>query len=98
LIVLQNPQPGQRGSLGRNVIKGPALWRFDANLEKAFNITETKTLRLRADAFNVLNHPQPGAPNLSINPNLQNGAAIPFGQITQKTGGRTIQAQLRFQF
>ena len=98
LIVLQNPQPGQRGNLGQNVIKGPAIWRFDTNLEKSFQLTETKSLRLRADAFNVLNHPQPGNPNLSINPNLNNGAAIPFGQITSKTGGRTFQGQLRFQF
>jgi len=46
----------------------------------------------------VTNHPQPGNPNLSINPNLTNGVPIPFGQITAKTGGRTMQAQLRFQF
>jgi hypothetical protein len=98
LIVLQNPQPGLRGNLGRNVIKGPTLWRFDANLEKSFRITESKSFRLRADAFNVFNHPQPANPNLSINPNLVTGAAIPFGQITTKTGGRTFQGQLRFQF
>jgi hypothetical protein len=98
LIVLQNPQPGQRGNLGQNVIKGPAIWRFDANLEKSFRITESKSLRVRADAFNVLNHPQPGNPNLSINPNLNNGVPVPFGQITTKAGGRTLQGQLRFQF
>jgi hypothetical protein len=97
-IVLQNPQPGQVGNLGQNVIKGPALWRFDTNLEKSFRITESKSLKLRADAFNVLNHPQPANPNLSINPNLTTGAAIPFGQINMKTGGRTFQGQLRFQF
>jgi hypothetical protein len=93
VVVLQNPQPGQRGNLGQNVIKGPATWRFDSNLEKSFRITESKSLRLRADAFNVLNHPQPGNPNLSIN--LATG---PLGQITTKTGGRTFQGQLRFQF
>jgi hypothetical protein len=93
VVILQNPQPGQRGNLGQNVIKGPATWRFDTNLEKSFTITESKSLRLRADAFNVLNHPQPGNPNLSIN--LATG---PLGQITTKTGGRTFQGQLRFQF
>src|SRR5262245_25399937 len=107
LIVLQNPQPGQVGSLGQNVIKGPSLWRFDANLEKSFRISETKSVRFRADAFNVLNHPQPATtaspnPNLSINPTLTPGPtfgqAIPFGQINTKTGGRAFQGQLRFQF
>jgi hypothetical protein len=98
LIVLQNPQPGQRGNLGNNVLKGPALWGLNTNLQKSFQITESKSLRFRVDAFNLLNHPQPGNPNLSINPNLNNGVPIPFGQITAKAGGRTLQAQLRFQF
>jgi hypothetical protein len=98
VIVLQNPQPGRRGNAGRNVLKGPALWRFDTNLEKSFRIAESKSIKFRADAFNVLNHPQPGGPSMSINPNLGTGAAIPFGQITTKTGGRTFQGQLRFQF
>src|SRR5262245_47007120 len=103
-IVLQNPQPGKRGNLGQNVIKGLPVWRFDANLAKAFKVTETKSLQFRIDAFNVLNHPQPAymnnqsMPNLSINPNLTTGAAIPWGQLTQKIGSRVFQGQLRFMF
>jgi hypothetical protein len=98
LIVLQNPKPGTIGNLGNNVIKGPSLWGFNTNLQKSFKLGESKSLQFRADAFNVTNHPQPGVANLSINPNLANGVPIPFGQITAKTGGRTLQAQLRFQF
>jgi hypothetical protein len=98
LIVLQNPQPGTRGNLGQNVLRVLPVWRFDANIAKAFRITETKSLQFRADAFNVLNHPQPGNPNLSINPNLISGAAVPWGQITTKTGNRVFQGQLRLQF
>jgi Carboxypeptidase regulatory-like domain len=104
LIVLQNPQPGKRGNLGQNVVKGLPVWRFDANLAKAFKVTETKSLQFRVDAFNVLNHPQPAymnnqsMPNLSINPNLTTGAAIPWGQLTQKIGSRVFQGQLRFMF
>jgi hypothetical protein len=41
----------------------------------------------------VLNHPQPGNPNLSINASI-----TPFGQITTKTGGRVFQGQLRLNF
>jgi hypothetical protein len=98
LIVLQNPQPGKRGNLGQNVLEGLGLWRFDANLAKSFRLTESTSLQFRADAFNVLNHPQPGNPNLSINPNLITGAAVPWSQITQKTGNRVFQGQLRLQF
>ena len=42
LIVLQNPQPGKQGNLGQNVLPGLPVWRFDANIAKAFQITETK--------------------------------------------------------
>jgi hypothetical protein len=87
LIVLQNPKPGKIGNLGNNVIKGPALWGLNTNLQKSFKIGESKSLQFRADAFNVTNHPQPGAPNLSINPNLTNGVPIPFGQITARPEG-----------
>jgi hypothetical protein len=65
----------------------------------SFRITESKSLQFRADAFNVFNHSQPGAPNLSINPSsLTTGAALPWGQITTKTGNRTFQGQLRLMF
>ena len=98
IIVLQNPQPGKRGNLGQNILKVLPVWRFDTNLAKSFRITETKTLQFRIDAFNVLNHPQPGNPMMSINANLTTGAAIPLGQITDKRGNRVFQGQLRLQF
>jgi hypothetical protein len=96
-IVLQHPQPGQRGNLGNNEIQGLGFYRFDANLGKTFRITESKSLQVRFDALNVLNHPQPGNPNLSLDPNVF-GVTAPFGQITGKTGTRTMQGQLRFSF
>jgi hypothetical protein len=96
IIVLQNPQPGTRGNLGQNVLRGLSVWRFDANLGKAFKISETKRIQFRADAVNVLNHPQPANPNLNINT-----PTTPWGQIgggLPKSGGRTFQAQLRLDF
>jgi len=95
VIVLQNPQPGVRGNLGRNVFRDQAQFRFDANLSKAFAVAEGKNILLRADIQNVMNHPQPGGASLTMN---SANAATPFGQITTKTGTRTIQGQLRFTF
>jgi hypothetical protein len=93
--VLQNALPGTQGNLGQNVLRGVPPWRFDANLAKAFKIDESKSLQFRLDVFNVLNHAQPGAPNLSINT-----STIPFGEITAKNGNsaRFLQGQLRLQF
>jgi hypothetical protein len=90
-VVLQHAQPGKRGNLGNNTVIGLGSWRFDANLGKTFRITESKSLQLRVDAQNVLNHPQPGNPSLSIE-------AANFGSIASKTGGRVMQAQLRLSF
>jgi len=94
-IVLQNPQPGVRGNLGRNVFRDPAIYRFDANVQKAFAISESKAIQFRADVQDIMNHPQPGTPSFTIN---SINAATPFGQITTKTGGRAVQGQIRFTF
>jgi hypothetical protein len=97
-IVLQHPRPGTRGNLGQNTIIGLGTWRFDANLAKSFKISESKALQLRFDAQNVLNHPQPNNPNLNINATDVFGNPTPFGQITSKSGGRSLQGQLRLTF
>ena len=92
------------GEPGPERSAGTSGWRFDANIAKAFQITETKSLQFRMDAFNVLNHPQPVGPqnslnrSLSINPTLSTGAAVPWGQLTSKIGTRVFQGQLRLQF
>jgi len=104
-ILLQNPRPGTRGTLGQNAIRGPSSWRFNAALRKEFKIGETKSLQIRVDGLNVLNHATPQTPNLNIN-----NTATPFSTITTKTPGvtegffgygataRSFQGQLRFNF
>jgi hypothetical protein len=98
-IVLQNPRPGTRGNLGRNIFRDLPVFRFDANLSKAFKITESKSLLFRADVQNVLNHPQPQftAAGAALSINSAN-TTTPFGQLNTKTGGRSFQGQLRLQF
>jgi hypothetical protein len=64
-------------------------------MSKAFKIKESKTLRFRVDGTNILNHPVPSNPNLSINPTATSG---PFGNIASKTGNRQIQGLLRLEF
>ena len=90
-IVLRNAGPGQLGTLGLRTIAGPGTWSFDANIQKSMQLAESKNLTFRMDARNVLNHPTPGTVNLDINSGT-------FGEITSKTGNRTLQAQIRFEF
>jgi hypothetical protein len=92
-IVLQNAKPGTRGTLGQGVIEMPGTWSLDGAMSKKFQITESKSLQLRVDALNVLNHPQPANPSLTLA-----GDNTPFGNVASKTGARSFQAQLRLSF
>jgi len=50
------PAAGQNGA-GRNTVRGPGFWNLDSGLMKNFAVTERFNLQFRAEAFNVLNHP-----------------------------------------
>jgi hypothetical protein len=65
-------------------------------MSKRFQLTESKTLQVRVDALNILNHPQPANPNLNLN--NPPGTTTAFGEIATKTGARSFQAQLRLNF
>jgi hypothetical protein len=95
-IVLKNPKPGTRGTLGRGAMELPGMWNFDANLSKMFVVSESgwiRTIQLRFDATNVLNHPNPGYPDLNIN------SGAPFGIIFAKGDlARSLQGQVRVNF
>src|SRR6185295_5549335 len=81
--LLINPQPGKQGNLGLTTVESPGIYRFDANLGKTFRIDEQRSIQVRVDATNVLNHPQIGTPTYSIN-------SANFGLVTtDKVGGRS---------
>jgi hypothetical protein len=52
------------GSLGRNALAGPGYKNFDFSVFKTTRITETVSLQLRAEIFNILNHPNFSSPLL----------------------------------
>ena len=57
------PAAGTYGNLGRGVFTGPGLADIDASLFKNTALSERASLQFRAEFFNVLNHPNLGAPN-----------------------------------
>jgi hypothetical protein len=94
-VLIQNAQPGAYPTMGIGSIFGPGRWRFDANLSKSVRLTESKSIQIRLDATDVLNHPEPGAVSL----NLTGAAATNFGLVSGKSNlRRQLQAQLRFNF
>jgi hypothetical protein len=53
----QAPTPGTNGTEIWPFIHGPANFNSDLSLFKTFHFTESRTLQLRLQAFNFLNHP-----------------------------------------
>jgi hypothetical protein len=103
-IVLQNSIPGRMGNAPFK-LEAPGKWKFDANISKAFRLSESKSLQLRVDVENVLNHPDVGDPQPSTAGGQSiNTDGIIFGQIPTKGAAgsgaspRAFQAQLRFSF
>ncbi len=63
-----NPPFGTFGDLGRNSIYGPRFWNLDFAVSKSTPITEQVSLQLRAEFFNILNHPNFALPNWFVVP------------------------------
>src|SRR5262249_32098639 len=56
---------GRTGTLGRNTERTKGINNFDFNLTKRLRLTEGVGLELRAELFNIFNHPQYGSPSAS---------------------------------
>ena len=98
-VLLKYSKPGEVGTLGFGTFKTFGNWDLDMSASKNFRISESKSLQLRFDSTNVLNHPLPGytAPGSNIRggPSLSAGT---FGVVNTKSGERSFQGQLRLTF
>jgi hypothetical protein len=80
------------GNSGRNFLNGPRFVNFDMSLGKSFRIRESMGIDIRADSYNIFNHPQFGQPNTNISS---------AGDITSANNGnpgRIFQLGGRFTF
>ena len=75
---------GQIGNADRRFFSGPGLNNWDMALLKNTRITESKSLQLRLEAFNIWNHAQFQNPSGLINSNL-------FGVVTGANPPRILQ-------
>jgi hypothetical protein len=69
------------GNAGRNTIIGPGFHNLDFSLTKNTSIKEGMNLQFRAEAFNVLNHPNFSQPNQTV-------TSADFGRITTTRAAR----------
>jgi len=89
-----NPPAGVNrvGNAGRNTILGPPTTRFDATLSKKIRLSESKSLQLRWEVFNIFNHT-----NFTTfsSTNITSGT---YGQINNTRDPRTMQLGAKFIF
>ena len=87
-----DPAPYTFGNAGRDILPGPGNVVLDAALHRSFRITERGTMQFRAEAFNVLNHPNFGIPG----PYPDFGPF--FGKAFSAGPPRRLQFGVRFDF
>lgn len=55
--VLTPPADGTFGTMGRNIFRGPGFYNWDFSFSKIFKIRDRLNFQLRAEFFNLINHP-----------------------------------------
>jgi hypothetical protein len=88
----RDPAPFTFGNAGRNIIPGPGNVLFDFALHRRFPIREGQAIEIRAESFNLFNHPNFGIP--LFYPDF----GPFFGRIVATGEPRRIQLGIRFDF
>ena len=84
------------GDSGVGLVRGPGQFNLDMAAEKAIPVTESQSLHLRAEFFNLTNTPNFANPG---NGAILGSSSPPFGLITGKSNNpRIIQVALKYQF
>jgi Carboxypeptidase regulatory-like domain len=86
--------PGQLGNTRRRFFYGPGISNFDVQVTKNVPLTETKSLDIRIEGFNVFNHAQfygPAAVDGEVNDPT-------FGRVVSAADPRLVQLAAKFYF
>ncbi|HEX4758526.1 MAG TPA: carboxypeptidase-like regulatory domain-containing protein [Terracidiphilus sp.] len=87
---------GAYGNSGYNMLYGPRYQSWDMNLKKNVPWGDHYTIQLRADAFNIFNHPNFNTPNANIsNSNVGTVTGISG---TPSYEARTMEFAVKFNF
>ncbi|NYF79600.1 TonB-dependent receptor [Granulicella arctica] len=89
---------GAYGNSGYDMLRGPGFQNWDMNLQKNISFKERYKLQLRADSFNVFNHP-----NFTVGTSNASLTSSSVGTITSTTTtpsyeARTVEFAAKFSF
>jgi hypothetical protein len=85
------------GNSAYNMLRGPRFQDWDMNLQKNILFKERYNIQLRADSFNIFNHPNFGTPNASIS-NTSTVGTITSISGTPSYEARTVEFAAKFSF
>ncbi len=89
------PAGGQFGTCAPRNVHGPGFENLDLSLFKSFRLSESKSLQLRGEFFNALNHANFGNPSAFYSPSSLGS----FGVVSSTVGDpREVQLALKFYF
>jgi len=88
---------GAYGNSGYDMLRGPGFQDWDMNLEKNIVFKGRYKVQLRADSFNIFNHPNFAVPNSSIN-NTANVGTVTAISSTPSYEARTVEFAAKFNF
>ncbi len=93
---------GQWGNLGAYNVQSPGLLQIDGRVSRVFHVAEHKTLDLRWEVFNIPNHLNLGAPNVTLNSGsfgqITSDQSLQGGVTAQSGDPRMMQGALKFMF
>ena len=82
---------GTFGNAAHNSLRGPGYFDVDLAVSRLFKLYESVTLDVRAEAFNIMNHPNFMGPNTTL-------SSANFGQITSAYDPRILQGAIKLIF
>jgi hypothetical protein len=96
------PVPGQQGTLSRNALRGFPVSQVDVSLRRRFALSQSKTLEVGADVFNIFNHPNFADPDRFLADSTFGQSQSMFNQsigglnsLYQLGGPRSVQLSIR---
>ncbi|PYS41305.1 MAG: hypothetical protein DMF71_11455 [Acidobacteria bacterium] len=93
------PPPGTFGNLKRGQVRQPNIQNVDFSMNKNFALSERFRMQLRAEFFNIFNHPSfNGFGNSAFNGGVTPTPNSGFGILNSDRGPRNIQFGIKFNF
>jgi hypothetical protein len=92
--------PGTYGNTGLGILRQPAWYNIDTTIEKRIPVgkSERRVIRLRAEAYNLLNHTEFSTIGTSLQLSGITNLSTTYGQYTATLPARVLSSTIRFEF